>query len=156
MVQFYNRVHLISSARPIVNPGTFLMGFTNCNLTLRTFKGGTVKNIAKGTTDTRVEFSLPKLLLQVTHHKFNQTSANTNLDQISSPKSRTSIDFKISTKISTKPSFRILTQIQLHNLCKRSAKKKTGQPQILPELQLQNLDQTLCSRSAEQKFTKQE
>ena len=53
-------LHLISSARPIVNPGTFLMGFTNCNLTLRTFKGGTVKNIAKGTTDTRVEFSLSK------------------------------------------------------------------------------------------------
>ena len=31
-------------------------------------------------------------------------------------------------------------------------RKKTGQPQILPRLQLQNLDQTLCSKS-EQKFS---
>ena len=52
-----------------------------------------------------------------------------------------------------KPSFRIL-KIQLHNLYKTSAEKRLAklQLQILPELQLQNLDQTLCSKS-EQKFS---
>ena len=40
------------------------------------------------------------------------TSSYTSLDQISSSESRPSINFKISTK----PSFRISTKIQLHNL----------------------------------------
>ena len=72
----------------------------------------------------------------------------------------------------TKPSFRILTKIEFHNHMKHqqqnsdqtkihlgfnilqniSRKELTKlQLQILPELQLQNLDQTLCSKS-EQKF----
>ena len=57
-------------------------------------------------------------------------------------------------QILTKPSFRILTKIQLHNLYKTSAAKywQNSSLKILPELQLQNLDQTLCSKS-EQKFS---
>ena len=49
-------------------------------------------NIAKGTTDPRVEFCLPKLLL------LSYQSSYTNLDQISSLESWPSINFKISTK----------------------------------------------------------
>ena len=73
----------------------------------------------------------------------------------------------------TKPIFRILTKIELHNHMKHqqqnndqtkihlgfnilqniSRKKLTElQLQILPELQLQNFDQTLCSKS-EQKVS---
>ena len=76
-------------------------------------------------------------------------------------------------KLLTKPIFRILTKIELHNHMKHqqqnndqtkihlgfnilqniSRKELTKlQLQILPELQLQNLDQTLCSKS-EQKFS---
>ena len=55
----------------------------------------------------------------------------------------------LSFKILTKPSLRISTTIQLH---KHQQKKLANlQLQILPELQLQNLDQTLCSKY-EQKF----
>ena len=66
---------------------------------------------------------------------------------------------KISTKhqhlhILTKPSFGISTKTQLHNLYKTSAAKcwTNSSFKILPELQLQNLDQPLCSKS-EQKFS---
>jgi len=53
----------------------------------------------------------------------------------------------------TKTSFRISTRIQQYNLYKTPAKKLAKlQLQILPELQLQNLDQTLCSKS-EQKIS---
>ena len=48
-------------------------------------------------------------------------------------------------KILTKPSFRISTKIQLHNLYKTSAAKcwANSSFKILPEFQLQNLDQPL-------------
>ena len=79
----------------------------------------------------------------MTFHLQNLDKALTkNLNQTSaSPKN-------LKFKILTKPSFRISTKIQLHYLYKILTKL---QPQILPELQLQNLDQTLCSKS-EQKF----
>ena len=64
---------------------------------------------------------------------FHITSSNTNFDQVSSSKSRSSINSKISSreaspqnlnfKIWTKPSFRISTEIQLHNLYKTSVAK---------------------------------
>ena len=93
-------------------------------------KGGQVdqpQNIAKGTTDPRVEFILQ-----------DHSSQFTNLDHITISESRLSINFKISTKhqhleprfstkskveILTKPSFRILTKIQLHNLNQTLAAK---------------------------------
>ena len=54
----------------------------------------------------------------------------------------------------TKPSFRITTKIQLHNLYKTSEAKYWANSsfKILAKLQLQNLDQPLCSKS-EQKFS---
>ena len=57
-------------------------------------------------------------------------------------------------KILTKPSFRITTKIQLHNLYKTSEAKYWANSsfKILAKLQLQNLDQPLCSNS-EQKFS---
>ena len=84
-------------------------------------------NIAKGTTDPRVEFIFPKQPIG-SYHKFK-------------PKYWSNFIFKISAKI------------QLHNLCKTSAAKywPNSSLKILPELQLQNLHQTLCSKS-EQKF----
>ena len=82
----------------------------------------------------------------------------TNLDQISSSESRPKNQFLNQTsaspinlkfKISTKHSFRIATKIQLHNLYKTSASKcwTNSSFKILPELQLQSLDQPLCSKS---------
>ena len=52
-------------------------------------------------------------------------------------------------KILTKPSFRISTKIKLHNLNQASAAKywSNFSFKILPELQLQNLYQTLYSKS---------
>ena len=49
----------------------------------------------------------------------------------------------------TKPSVRISTKILLHKLYKTSAAKcwTNSSFKVLPELQLQNLDQTLCSKS---------
>ena len=93
------------------------------------------------------------------------TSSNTNFDQTSSSKFRPSIYFKISTKHHhldktqdskywpNIASASRLTKIQLHNLCKTSVVKywPNSSLKILPELQLQNLDQTFCSKS-EQKF----
>jgi len=54
----------------------------------------------------------------------------------------------------TKPSFRISTKIQLHNLYKTSVAKcwTNSTFKILSELQLQNFDQPLCSKS-EQKLS---
>ena len=78
--------------------------------------------------------------ISIKHYKpqnLNQTSAS-----------------RLKLKILTKPSFRILTKMQLHNLYKTSAAKcwTNSRFKILPELQLQNLDQALCSKS-EQKFS---
>ena len=77
-----------------------------------------------------------------------------NLDPAFTSKSE--LNITSSTKLgirNTKPSFSISTNIQLHNLCKTSATKywPNASLKILPELQHQNLDQTLCSNS-EQKF----
>ena len=57
-------------------------------------------------------------------------------------------------KILTKPSFRISTKIELHNLNQASAAKywPNFSFKSAPKLQLQNLDQTLCSKS-EQKIS---
>ena len=85
-------------------------------------------------------------------------SSNINLDHIPSSESRIcinkksqpniSISTKLKFKILTKPSFRISTKIQLHNLYKTSAAKwwTNSSFKILPELQLQNLDQP-CAQS---------
>ena len=81
-------------------------------------------------------------------------SSNTNLDRISSSESWLSINktsaspLSLKFKILTKPSFRISTKIQLHNLYKTSAAKcwTNSSFKILPELQLQNLDQP-CAQS---------
>ena len=103
-------------------------------------------NITKGTTDPRV------LVTKVTSLG-HITSSQTNLYKISSSYSRPSSNLKKSTKyqhqlnfkILTKLSFRISTKNNLHNLNQGSAAKYWLK--ISPELQLQNLDQTLCSKS---------
>ena len=75
-------------------------------------------NIAKGTTDPRVEF--------ISH---DDDSQFTNLEHITISESRLSIYFKISiltkskVKILSKPIFKILTKIQLRNLNQTSAAK---------------------------------
>ena len=77
-----------------------------------------------------------------------------NLDPAFTSKSQLNITSSTKLRIqNTKPSFSISTKIQLHNLCKTSAAKywPNASLKILPELQHQNLDQTLCSKS-EQKF----
>ena len=82
------------------------------------------------------------------------TSSNTNLDHISSSESRLSIKnlnqtsaLNLKFKILAKPNFRISTKIQLHNLNQMSSAKfcPNFSFKILPELQLLNLDQILCS-----------
>ena len=71
--------------------------------------------IAKGTTAPRVEFIY--------------NCSYTNLDQISSPESRPSVNqtsasrLNLNFNILTKPGFRILTNIQLQNLNQTSAAK---------------------------------
>ena len=86
------------------------------------------RNIAKGTTDPRVEFILPKYPLKVisqvqtqiliTFHLQNLNWASTkNLNQTSAS------PLNLKFKILTKPSFRISTKIQLHYLYKTSAAK---------------------------------
>ena len=120
---------------------------------------GIRENIAKGATDPRVEFRLPKWPVG-SYHKFSHRSWSyfifristkhllQNLNQISP--SQLNLKFQILTK----PSFGISTKIQLHKLYKTSAAKcwTNSSFKILPELQLQNLDQPLCSKS-EQKFS---
>ena len=91
------------------------------------------------------------------------TISDTNLDQISSSESRlknqllnqtSASPINLKFKISTKHSFRLTTKIQLHNRYKTSAAKCWTNSifEILPKLQLLNLDQPLCSKS-EQKFS---
>ena len=72
--------------------------------------------------------------------------------QLLSKTSASPINLKF--KILTKPSFRISSKIQLHNLYKTSAAKcwTNSSFKISPKLQLLNLDQPLCSKS-EQKFS---
>ena len=80
------------------------------------------------------------------------TSSYTNLfDQASTSKSQPSIS------TSTRPSFRILTKITLHNPNQASAAKhwpnfSFRSNQISPEFKLQKFDQTLCSKPG-QKFS---
>ena len=71
-------------------------------------------------------------------------------------KSQPNISIKTKLKILTKHSLIILTKIQLRNLNQTSAAKywPNFSFKISPELQLQNLDQALCSKS--EQFSKQE
>ena len=87
-----------------------------------------VLNIAKGTTDPRVEFCLPKYLLQVVSQILTQILIKhlQNLDQAPTSKkyqSNISISTNLNLKILTKPSFRISTKNELHNLNQGSAAK---------------------------------
>ena len=76
------------------------------------------KNIAKGTTDPRVEFCLPKLLILVISQGQTQNLIKfhlQNIDQAPTSKSRhqqTSVSrLNLKFKILTKPGFRISTKI---------------------------------------------
>ena len=102
-------------------------------------------NIAKGTTDPRVEF-----ISQVAHKSWSNFILQ-NLEQVSTSKSQTS-RLKLNLKILAKPSFRISTKIQITSTKHQQKKLTKLQLQISPLLQLRNLDQTLCSKS-EQKFS---
>ena len=78
-----------------------------------------IENIAKGTTDPRVEFiSQVQTQMLIKFHL-------QNLDQASTSKSQPNISIltKAKIKILTKPSLRILTKIQLGNLNQTSAAK---------------------------------
>ena len=90
----------------------------NWQLTLKSDLG-VEKNIAKGTTDPRVEFIL-QVLTQILI-KFHLQS----LEQVSFSKSQPNItsQLKLNFQILTKPSFRISTKFQIHNLYKTSAAK---------------------------------
>jgi hypothetical protein len=88
------------------------------------------KNIAKGTTDPRVEFCLPKLLILVISQGQTQNLIKfhlQNIYQAPTSKSRhqqTSVSrLNLEFKTLTKPGFRISTKIQLHYLYKTSAAK---------------------------------
>ena len=88
------------------------------------------KNIAKGTTDPRIEFCLPKLLILVISQGQTQNLIKfhlQNIDQAPTSKSRhqqTSVSrLNLKFKILTKPGFRISTKIQLHYHFKTSAAK---------------------------------
>ena len=76
-------------------------------------------NIAKGTTDPRVEF-ISQVQTQILI-KFHLK----NLDQASTSKSEPNISISNNSnfKILTKPTFKISTKIQLHNLNRTSATK---------------------------------
>ena len=102
------------------------------------------KNIAKDTTDPRVEFisqDHSSQILNILHFQ--------NLDQALTSKSQPniSISTKSKVRILTKPNFGMLTKIQLCNLNKTSAAKywPNFSFKISPEFQLQNLDQSAQS-----------
>ena len=87
-------------------------------------------NIAKGTTDPRIEFCLPKLLILVISQGQTQNLIKfhlQNIDQAPTSKSRhqqTSVSrLNLKFKILTKPGFRVSTKIKLHYLYKTSAAK---------------------------------
>ena len=87
-------------------------------------------NIAKGTTDPRVEFCLPKLLILVISQGQTQSLIKfhlQNIDQAPTSKSRhqqtSASRLNLKFKILTKPGFRISTKIQLHYHFKTSAAK---------------------------------
>ena len=121
------------------------------------------ENIGKGTKDSRVEFCFTKVT-SLSHI----TSSNTNFGHINSHKSwsnfisRISIKYQLQNlnqssafrlnsnfKILIKPSFKISAKIKLHNPNQASAAKYwiNFSFKISTELQVQNLDQTLCSKS---------
>ena len=76
------------------------------------------QNIAKGTTDPRVEF-----ISQVAHKSWSNFILQ-NLEQVSTSKSQTS-RLKLNLKILAKPSFRISTKIQITST--KHQQKKTYQ-----------------------------
>ena len=90
------------------------------------------------------------------YHKFKHKSWSNFIFRIST---KHQLQLQPNISISTKSSIKlqnldqILTKIQFHNLYKTSAEKNCPNSsfKILPELQLQNPDQPLCSKS-EQKF----
>ena len=95
---------------------------------------GRGKNIAKGTTDPRVEFILPKSPLEVISQVQTQILIKfifkiSTKHQLLSQTLASPMNLKF--KILTKPSFKITTNIQL---LQNISRKKTGQPQILPEI----------------------
>ena len=109
------------------------------------------KNIAKGTTDPRVDSGYQSNFFS-SYHKFSNKSLPDfififstkqqlqNLNQISA------FQLNLNFKILTRRSFRISTKNNLHNLNQGSAAKYwlNFSFKISPELPLQNLDQTLC------------
>ena len=116
-------------------------------------------NIAKGTTDPRVEFCLPKLLILVISQGQTQSLIKfhlQNIDQAPTSKSRhqqTSVSrLNLKFKILTKPGFRISTKIQFHYLYQTSSESQVSytvstsksQPNmnISTKVKLQNIDQT--------------
>ena len=94
--------------------------------------------------------SSKQILIKYYHQNLDQASTSKYQPNISNSASWLNLKFKILTK----PSFRISTKIQLHNPYKTPAVRywPNSSFKTLPELQLQNLDQTLCSQS-EQKFS---
>ena len=87
-----------------------------------------LRNIAKGTTDPRIEFCFPKLLILVISQGQTQILIEFHLQNLDSASTRnlnqtSASPLNLKFKILTKPSFRISTKIQLHNLYKTSAAK---------------------------------
>ena len=115
-------------------------------------------NIAKGTTDPRVECSYQSNFFR-SYHKFLHKSRSNFIFRISTKHQLRNLNqtsasqLNLNFKSLTNPTFRISTKIKLHNLNQASAEKywSNFSFKILSELQLLNLDQTLWSKS-EQKF----
>ena len=102
-------------------------------------------NIAKGTTDPRAEFKFK--------HKSNFIFRILNKHQLQNLNQSSAFRLNSNIKILNELSFTISTKIKFHNLNQASAAKywPIFSCKISPELQLQNLGQTLCSKS-EQKI----
>ena len=93
-----------------------------CTQTFFSVQGIDIRNIAKGTTDLRVEFLLEVHSSQYTN-LIELQFQNINKALTSKSQPNISISTKSKVKILTKPSFRILTKIQLRNLNQTSTVK---------------------------------
>ena len=82
-----------------------------------------ILNIAKGTTDLRVEFYFPKFEQVQTRILIKFHLQNLNQASISKSQQTSASWLNFKFEILTKPSFRISAKIQLHNLYKMSAAK---------------------------------
>ena len=105
----------------IFNISSAFEGFLQTILTYTKDVSVSIKNIAKGTTDPRIEFCLPKLLILVISQGQTQNLIKfhlQNIDQAPTSKSQhqqTSVSrLNLKFKILTKPGFIISTKIQLH------------------------------------------